>query len=114
MFGVSFLPAGSGVIVPFNCGVFPLMGELGTVTCEGFFVGSTCSVFWWMELHIISLKSIDMSSSMSWGVCVLGITLSNLSTMGEGCVSVLLMVWHEAFSTGDFWLWGLVLMQRSH
>ena len=42
MFGVSFLHAGSGVMVPFNCGVFPLMGELETVTCEGFFVGSTC------------------------------------------------------------------------
>ena len=56
-----------------------------------------------MELHSISLKSIDMSSSMSWGVYVLGITLNDLSTMGEGCVSVLLMVWHEASSTGDFW-----------
>ena len=79
------------------------MGEVGTVTSEGFLVGSICPMFWWMELHSISLKSIDMSSSMSWGVYVLGISLSDLSTMGEGCVSVLLMVWHEASSTGDFW-----------
>ena len=79
------------------------MGEVRTVTCEGFLVGSTCSVFWWMELRIIFLKSLDMSTGMSWGIYMLGITLSNLSAMGEGCVSVLLMVWHEAFSTGDFW-----------
>ena len=79
------------------------MGGVGSLACEGFLVGGTRSVFWWMALHIISVKSIDMSSSMSWGVYVLRISLSNLSTMGEGCVSVLLMVWHEAFSTGDFW-----------
>ena len=66
------------------------------------FLGGLMPVFWWMELDLVSLRGTAESSSVFWGVYGLGIALGSLSANGQGCVSVLLMIWHEASSTGAF------------
>ena len=60
-------------------------------------------VFLWIELDFVSLKGSAISSSVLWGVYALGMTLCSFSADGQGCFSVLLMVWHEASGTGAFW-----------
>ena len=60
-----------------------------------------------MELDLVSLKGSAMYSSVFWGVCHLAMPLGSLSTNGQSCVSVLLMIWHEVSSTGAFWIFGV-------
>ena len=43
------------------------------------------------------------SDGVFWVVCELSMILSSLSANGWGCVPVLLVVWHEASSTGACW-----------
>ena len=44
-----------------------------------------------------------MSGGVFWCVCDLIMILGSLSANGWGCVPVLLVVWHEASSTGVCW-----------
>ena len=44
-----------------------------------------------------------MSSGVFCGVCELIMILGSLSVNGWGCVPVLLVVWHEVYSTGACW-----------
>ena len=67
-----------------------------------YWLGGLVPVLWWMELDLVSLKGSVMSSSVSWGDYGFGMALGSLSDNGQGCVSVLLMIWHEASSTGAF------------
>ena len=53
--------------------------------------------------HALSLKWNAMSDSMFWGIFGLRMAFGSLSTNGQCCVSVLLMFWHEASSTGACW-----------
>ena len=57
-------------------------------------------VFWWVELDIVPLMGRAVSGGVFWDVCELSTTLGSLSVDGWVCVPVLLVVWHEAFSTG--------------
>ena len=63
-------------------------------------------VFWWVELGIVPLMGRATSSDVFCGVCELIMTLGSLSANGWVCVPVLLVVWHEASSTGACWLLG--------
>ena len=60
-------------------------------------------VFWWMRLDLVSLVGRTPSSGVFWGVCDLIMILGSLSANGWGCVPVLLVVWHGAFSAGGCW-----------
>ena len=60
-------------------------------------------VFWWMRLDLFCLLGRTESSSVSWGVCEIIMTLGSLSANGWGCVPVLLVVWHGVSSTGAYW-----------
>ena len=42
------------------------------MACEGFLVGGTRSVFWWMEMDLISLNGSEVFSSEFWVSMVLG------------------------------------------
>ena len=57
-------------------------------------------VFWWVELDLVPLMGRAVSGGVFWGVCEISMTLGSLSANGWGCVPVLLLVWHEASSTG--------------
>ena len=48
------------------------------------------SVFWWVELHIISLEGSGVSSSEFRGVYGFSMALGSLSFSVQGCVFVLL------------------------
>ena len=48
------------------------------------------SVFWWVELDLFFLKCNEVSSSESWGVCMLGMALGSLSFNFQVFVYVLL------------------------
>ena len=48
------------------------MGGVGSLACEGFLVGGTHSVFWWMEMDLISLNGSEVFSSEFWVSMVLG------------------------------------------
>ena len=54
---------------------------------------------WLMELDLVNLEGPAKSSSVIWGVYGLGIGWGSLSTNGQGCVPILLKVWHEASSS---------------
>ena len=53
-------------------------------------LGELVSVFWWMELDLISLESKEASNSEFWGVYVFGMALGSLSFSVQGCALVLL------------------------
>ena len=59
-------------------------------------------VLWWMELDLVSLKGSAVSSSVFWGDYGLGMVSGSLSDNAQDCVSVLLMILHEASSIGAF------------
>ena len=54
-------------------------------------------LLWWMEL-----KGSAVSSSVCSGVYGLDIALGSPFANGQGCVSVLQMVWCEVSRTGGF------------
>ena len=93
------------VVVPFNCGVFPLplgvavIPRVGPVPNEVFLTGGLVFVFWWMELDLVSLKGSAVSSSVFWSVYELGVFWGSLSANGQVCVPTLLKIWHEATGT---------------
>ena len=60
-------------------------------------------VFWWVVLDLVFLVGRTASGGVFWGVCELSMILGSLSANGWGCVNVLLVVWHEASSTGASW-----------
>ena len=57
-------------------------------------------LLWWMEL-----KGSAVSSSVCSGVYGLDMALGSPSANGQGCVSVLQMVWHEVPRTEVLGLW---------
>ena len=48
------------------------------------------SVFWWVELDILSLEYNEVSSSEFWGVCGFGMPLGRPSFNVQCCVPVFL------------------------
>ena len=96
----NLLSAGCRVVGLPNCGVCPRWVGLDLVKLS--WLGGFVPVLWWMELDLVSLKGSAMSSSVSWGDYGLGMALGSLSDNGQGCVSVLLMIWHAASSIGAF------------
>ena len=60
-------------------------------------------VFCWVGLDLVLLVDRVMSGGVFWGICELIKILGSLSAQGWGCVPVLLVVWHGAFSTGACW-----------
>ena len=77
-------------MVPFNCGVCSLWVELDQWLVKVPWLGELVSVFWWVELDLFSLECSEVSSSESWGVCVLGMALGSPSFNFQVFVSVLL------------------------
>ena len=57
-------------------------------------------VFWWVWLLLFFLVGRAASCGVFRGVCDLIMILGSLSANGWGCLPVLLVVWHGAFSTG--------------
>ena len=68
------------------------MCEVGPAPCKGFLVGGLFSVFWCLDLNLISLKGGATLSVVLYGFCELGMALGSLSANGKGCVPVLLLV----------------------
>ena len=58
-------------------------------------------LLWWTELDFVSLKGSAVSSSVCSGVYGLDTALGSPAN-GQGCVSVLQMVWCEVSRTGVF------------
>ena len=56
-------------------------------------------LLWWMELDFVCLKGSAVSSSVCSGVYGLDTALGSPAN-GQGCVSVLQMVWCEVSRTG--------------
>ena len=79
------------------------MGEVGSVDCVGFMVEGTGACV--LVGGAISCLS-DGQGHVWWCVCELSVILGSLSANRWGCVPVLLVVWHEASSTGTCWLLG--------
>ena len=62
-------------------------------------IGGLVSVFWWMELDLVSLKGSAVSSSVFCGVSELGMFGGSLSANVQVCAPTLLNIWHEASGT---------------
>ena len=60
-------------------------------------------VFWWVGLDLVFLVGRAASGGVFWGVCELSMILGSLSANLSGCVPVLPVVWHGAFSPGAGW-----------
>ena len=60
-------------------------------------------VLWSVGLDLVFLVGRAPSTGVFWGVCKLSMILGSLSANGWGCVSVFLVVWHGASSTGACW-----------
>ena len=56
-------------------------------------------VFWWLRLDLVFLVGRTVSCGVFWGVSEVMI-LGSLSANGWSCVTVLLVVWDGASSTG--------------
>ena len=74
-------------------------------------VGELVSVFWWMELDIISLEGSGVSSSEFRGIFGFGMALGSLSFNVQGSVLVLLEEKCEVYCTEAYWLFGRVQCQ---
>ena len=61
------------------------------------------SVFSWVGLDLVFLVGRAEPGGVFWVVCELSMILDSLTVNGWCCVFVLLVVWHEASSTGAFW-----------
>jgi len=75
------LSAGWRVVVPFNCGVCSLWVCLDQWLVKVSSLGDLVSVFWWVELDLVTLEGSAVSSSTFLGVCWFGMALSSLSLM---------------------------------
>ena len=53
-------------------------------------LGELVSVFWWVELDLLSLKCKEVSSTGFCGVHGFGMALDSLSFNAQGCVSALI------------------------
>ena len=82
-------------------GVAPWVG-LDQCHMQVSWLGGLVPIFLWLEWDLVSLKGSAISSSVFWGVYGFSMALSSLSTNGQDCVSILLMVWCEASVTGGF------------
>ena len=58
-------------------------------------------LLWWTKLDFVCLKGSAVSSSVCSGVYGLDMALGSPAN-GQGCVSVLQMVWCEVSRTGVF------------
>ena len=84
------LSAGWKFIVPLNCGVCSLWVGLDRWLVKVPWLGELVSMLWWLELDLFSLECNEVSSSESWGVCMLGMALGSLSFNFQVFVYVLL------------------------
>ena len=73
------------------------MGEIRSLVCVGFLVkvSDTCA--------LVGGAGSCLSCGVFLGVCELSMILARLSDNGWGCISVLLVDWHGASSTGICW-----------
>ena len=55
--------------------------------------------FWLMSLDLVFLVGKTVSGGVFWDVCELITILSSLSSIGLGCVPVLVVVWHRLSCT---------------
>ena len=81
------------------------MSGAGLVHVKVSWLGEFAYVFWWVELHLFSLQSNEVSSSEFWGVYGFGMALCSLSFNAQGCV--------PAFSGDLAWyvlLWNLLAL----
>ena len=62
------------------------MGGVGPLTYQGELV----SLFWWVELDLLSLEFKKVSHSEFWGVYGFGMALGSPSSNVQCCVPVLL------------------------
>ena len=108
------LSAGWKAIVPINHGVCLLWVGLDQYLLNIFRLEGLVSVFWWVELNFVSLKSRAASSGLFWDVCGFCMALDRLSTNGKDGVPILQMVWHEGVQHWSLLTfgWGLVLVLR--
>ena len=75
-------------------------------------VGEFLSVFWWMELDLVSLKDSTVSSSEFLGVSGFGMALGSLSVNVQGYFPVFLEDKHGESCTGTLGLgWCLVSVE---
>ena len=75
-------------------------------------VGEILSVFWWVELDLISLKASTVSSSEFWGVSGFGMALGGLSVNVQDYFPVFLEDKHGKSCTGTLALgWCLVSVE---
>ena len=63
------------------------MSGAGLVHVKVSWLGELASVFLWVELHLFSLQSNEVSSSEFWGFSM---ALGSLSFNAQGCVPALL------------------------
>ena len=70
------------------------------MACVGFLVGGTGACVLIGGAGSCPLMGRAVSGGVFWGVCELSTTLGSLFADGWVCVPVLLVVWHEASSSG--------------
>ena len=85
------------VIIPLNCWVCPPWVGFDQCLLKASLLQGLVPLFLWMELDLVSLKGLVMSSSMFWGVYELGIALGSMPANGQECVSVLFIIFKFAF-----------------
>ena len=100
------------IIAPLVFVSAPWGGEVDPGASAGFLVGGTDATLLWVELGLVPLTGKTMSRFVFWGVCELSTTLDSLSADGCVCVSILLIVWPEAFQHWSLqvvgWHWVLL------
>ena len=74
------------VEVPLYCGSSSLWVGLYEWLVKVSWLGKLVSVFWLVELDLLSLECNEVSSSEFWGVYGFGMALGSLSFNGQGCV----------------------------
>ena len=77
-------------MVPLYCGGSSLWVGLDKWLVKVSLLVKLASVFWWVELDILSLEYNEVSSSEFWGVCESGVTLGSQYINAQGCVPALL------------------------
>ena len=84
------LSVGWKFVVRLYCGSCSLWVGLDEWLVKVSWLGELASVFWWVELHLFSLKCNELSSSGFWCVYGFGKALGSLSFNAQGCVPALL------------------------